>query len=115
MGKITLKRIYETPNPEDGYRILVDRLWARGISKEKAQLDEWMKDLGPSTELRKWFNHQDELFPEFQRKYEEELQTKTKELNHIRELLKQKDVCLVFSARNEKHNQAVVLKEVLER
>ncbi len=114
MKSFILKRIYDEASDEDGYRILIDRLWPRGISKEKAKLDEWDKDLAPSTELRHWFNHQEELFPEFKLKYIEELSPKQKELQRIKDLAKNQQVCLLFGAKNEKYNQAVVIKEVLE-
>lgn len=114
MKTLKIKRAYEEPSEKDGYRVLVDRLWPRGVSKEKAKLDEWIKELGPSTELRKWFGHQPEKFPEFKEKYKEELKEKTEKLNHLKTILKTQNLTLIFSARDEKHNQAVVLKELLE-
>lgn len=114
MKTLKIKRAYEEASEEDEYRVLVDRLWPRGISKEKAKLDEWLKELGPSTELRKWFGHQPELFPEFKQKYKVELKEKTEELSHLKAILKNQNLTLVYSAKDEQHNQAVVLKEVLE-
>lgn len=106
--------MYEDPKEDDGYRILVDRIWPRGVSKEKAHLDEWLKDLGPSNELRKWFGHKPELFKEFSERYEEELEQKKDVLDRIREISEEKKVCLVYGAKDEEHNQAVVIKSVLE-
>lgn len=109
-----LKRIYEEPSENDGYRLLVDRLWPRGISKEKAKIDEWNKEIAPTTELRKWFNHQNELFDEFAKRYQEELQAHSAELNRIKDITQKQQVCILFGAKNETHNQAVVLKSILE-
>ncbi|MEN9447961.1 MAG: hypothetical protein RJA25_1251 [Bacteroidota bacterium] len=110
-----IKRIYETPEAEDGYRVLVDRIWPRGISKDNAALDEWMKDIAPSTELRKWFNHQPELFPEFKRKYKEELKEKKMELNHLKSIAAKKNLTLLYSAKDTQFNQAVVLLDALNK
>lgn len=117
MNTIKIKRIYEAPSELDGYRILVDRLWPRGISKEKAQIDKWAKDIAPSTVLRKEFNHMVDLFDEFKKKYVLELKDKEHKeefLSQIRELLEQKNVTLLFAAKNESVNHAIVLKEWLE-
>lgn len=113
---ITIKRVYEPVNEADGKRVLVDRLWPRGISKEKAKIDEWMKDIAPSNELRKWFNHDPEKFEEFSQKYKEELKEpeKKKELDKLIEMSDGNTVTLVYSAKDEEHNQAVVLKHYLE-
>lgn len=110
---LQLKRAYEPRVPEDGVRILIDRLWPRGVSKEKAALDEWMKDIAPSTELRQWFGHDPERWAEFQRRYQAELSKHTDELDRIRALAKKQTVTLIYSAHDEEHNDAVVLKEVL--
>lgn len=110
---LRLKRVYEPPAPSDGVRILVDRLWPRGVSKEKASLDEWEKDIAPSTELRKWFGHDPARWAEFQRRYRAELQQHADILKHIRALAKTHTVTLVYSAHDEEHNDAVVLKDVL--
>lgn len=115
---VVLKRIYEPASKEDGKRILVDRIWPRGISKDKAQLDLWMKEIAPSTELRKEFNHKPERFEEFKEHYIKELQqTEEKEmaLNQLLEMAKEEKVTLLYGAKDEVHNQAVVLKEVLVR
>jgi uncharacterized protein YeaO (DUF488 family) len=103
VSHLRLKRAYEPAAPEDGMRILVDRLWPRGISKEKASLYEWEKEIAPSTELRQWFGHDPERWTEFQRRYRAEL----------RELAKKQTVTLVYGAHDEKHNDAVVLRDVL--
>jgi uncharacterized protein YeaO (DUF488 family) len=111
---IQIKRIYEDAESSDGYRILVDRLWPRGITKERAHLDEWDKEAAPSTELRKWFGHKPERFDEFSDLYKEELNRKTDELNRIREIAKKQKVTLLFAARDLKINHAAVLLEVLK-
>ncbi len=110
---IKIQRIYDD-RKDDGYRVLVDRLWPRGISKEKANLDDWWKELAPSNDLRKWFNHDEKHWAEFRKKYLAELkENKAK----IKELLRGagKDIVLLYGAKDEKYNQAVVLKEYLER
>ncbi|WLV24304.1 DUF488 family protein [Aciduricibacillus chroicocephali] len=116
---VSVKRIYEEKSAEDGVRILVDRVWPRGVSKEAAALDIWAKDVAPSVELRKWFNHEADQFPEFKRRYKEELKQgdQRKELEELKEVVKQhnKEVTLLYAAKNEKHNQAQVLKEILDR
>lgn len=110
-----IKRIYEKPDKTDGYRILVDRIWPRGISNETAALDEWEKEIAPSTELRKWFGHKPELYPEFKIRYKEELKSYTAILERIKSISKKKPTTLLYSAKDETHNQAVVLLEVLEK
>lgn len=114
---IYLKRIYDESSEDDGVRILVDRLWPRGISKEKANLDEWLKEIAPSTELRKEFNHDPNKFPDFKQKYKEELklEKQREQLKELMEIVKDySNVTLLYAAKDEKYNQAVVLKEVLE-
>jgi len=112
-NRIRLKRSYEPPDASDGQRILIDRLWPRGVSKANAALDEWMKELGPSTELRKWFGHDPPRWEEFQRRYREELRAKPELLTHLRSLARNGVVTLVYSAHDEAHNDAVVLRELL--
>lgn len=114
MKRIILKRVYDEKSANDGYRLLIDRIWPRGVSKEKANLDEWNKELAPSTELRKWFDHKEERFEEFVKRYKKELSEKKEELKRIQDLAKEHQICLLYGAKDEKHNQAVVLKEVLE-
>ena len=113
VSHLRLKRAYEPAAPEDGMRILVDRLWPRGISKEKASLYEWEKEIAPSTELRQWFGHDPERWTEFQRRYRAELRKHVDILDHIRELAKKQTVTLVYGAHDEMHNDAVVLRDVL--
>jgi len=110
---IIIKRIYEPCLPEDGYRVLVDRIWPRGLSKQDARLDEWNRDIAPSTELRKWFDHRAERFAEFSKRYESELQASVKDLLRLKEVTHQQRLCLLYSARNELFNQAVVLQQVI--
>lgn len=112
---IQIKRIYDEPEKQDGYRILVDRLWPRGMTKERAHLDEWNKEVAPSDELRKWFGHKMENFEEFSRKYKAELKDKGEELQRIRELAEDKMVTLLYAARDTEVNHARVLLEVLEK
>ena len=112
-NSIAIKRIYEHPFKTDGYRILVDRLWPRGVSKEEAKLDEWLKDIAPSTELRKWFDHREERFPEFSKKYQAELDSKEDEIERLRSIAKKQQITLLYSAKNEKSNQAIVLCKYL--
>lgn len=115
MGEIRIKRVYEPASPSDGYRVLVDRIWPRGESKEKAALDEWLKDVAPSTELRKWFGHDPAKMKEFTARYEAELDANQDAVQKLRELVASHDVVtLVYSARDEKDNQAVVLQEYLQ-
>lgn len=113
VGNIKLKRAYEAPSDDDGIRILIDRLWPRGVSKEAAALDQWVKEIAPSTELRKWFGHDPARWPEFQLRYTEELQQQSELVRQLRALARQGVITLVFSARDEVHNDAVVLKDFL--
>ncbi len=114
MGGFKLKRIYEAPSKDDGYRVLVDRLWPRGQQKEAAKLDEWNKDIAPSPALRKWFDHQPARFEAFSAQYREELTAKAADLDRLRDTAKAKRVTLLYAAKDEHHNHAVVLKRVLE-
>lgn len=108
---VRIKRIYEAPSSADGYRVLVDRLWPRGVSKQNANLDVWLKEIAPSTKLRTWFGHQEQRWPEFQKRYRAELETNP-EVAVLRELIAENDVVtLMYSARNEDQNQAVVLRD----
>ena len=112
--KIEIKRVYEKPSERDGMRILVDRLWPRGLTKQKAAIDLWLKDIAPSTELRKWFAHDPEKWIEFKKKYLQELKDKEEQISIIKEHLK-KEVTLVYGAKDEEHNEAHVLEELLNR
>lgn len=112
---LRLKRVYEPPSPEDGTRILVDRLWPRGLTKADAAVDRWLKEIAPSTELRRWFGHDPVRWPEFRRRYAKEICQNIAALNEIRELARHKTITLVFGAHDDEHNDAVVLREVLLR
>lgn len=113
MIKINLKRVYEKPEKSDGFRILVDRLWPRGLSKEKAAVDLWLKEIAPSTGLRKWFNHDPEKWDEFQKRYQHELKANKTEVQQLKEEIKKHHVTIVYAARDEIHNDAVVLKDFI--
>lgn len=111
---VKTKRIYDQPKQTDGYRILVDRLWPRGVSKEKANIDLWLKDIAPSSELRTWYSHEREKWPEFKDKYFEELKQKTELIERIRDKARQGRVTLVYGAKDEQFNNAVCLKEFMD-
>lgn len=111
---IRLKRAYEEPAEQDGLRILVERLWPRGVSKEKAAVDLWLKDLAPSTELRKWYGHDLEKWEEFRQRYWSELREKGDLLTLLKHRTTEGTVTFVFAASDEEHNSAVALKEYLE-
>lgn len=112
---IALKRVYDEPEPSDGIRVLIDRLWPRGLSKERARVDVWMKEIAPSNELRKWFGHESGKFAEFHRRYEAELASESSReaLAKLRDMARQGPVTLLFAAHDVEHNNAVVLREVL--
>ena len=112
--RVKLKRAYDKPSDKDGYRILVDRIWPRGASKEKLKIDDWAKDVAPSTELRKWFGHDPDKWDEFKKRYFRELKKKKEIVDRIRAQMKHHFVTFVFSAKDEKFNNAVALKEYLE-
>jgi uncharacterized protein YeaO (DUF488 family) len=112
---VALKRVYEAPAKDDGARILVDRLWPRGVSKAKARLDLWLRDIAPSDKLRGWFAHDPKRWVEFKRRYRAELKGRSGELQPIRDALKKGKVTFLFAAHDEAHNNAVVLKEMIER
>lgn len=113
MGNLKIKRIYDEPSKIDGIRILVDRLWPRGVSKEKAHLDFWFKDIAPSPDLRKWFNHEPNKFKEFSKCYKAELDCVQEKINEVLELLKKNDVTLIYAAKSETINHAIVLKDYI--
>jgi uncharacterized protein YeaO (DUF488 family) len=113
---INQKRIYVGSRRADGYRILVDRVWPRGVSKEQANIAVWLKEIAPSTALRKWFGHDPKRWPEFQKRYRQELRDKPDLISRIKQLEKEhRVVTLLFSARDEERNQAVVLREFLAK
>jgi uncharacterized protein YeaO (DUF488 family) len=110
---VKLKRAYEAPSPEDGKRVLVDRLWPRGVSKAKAAIDHWAKELSPSTELRKWFAHDPARWQEFRRRFSAELRQHPLELGRLRQMAREGPITLIYAAHDEAHNDAVVLRSVL--
>jgi uncharacterized protein YeaO (DUF488 family) len=112
---IRIKRVYEKPAKEDGWRVLVDRLWPRGMKKEAAHLDVWMKDVAPSDALRKWFGHKPEKWKEFQKKYRAELAKKKELISELKKMAKEHGtLTLLFGAKDEEHNEAVVLADALK-
>lgn len=113
---ITLKRIYEPYDKKDGYRVLVDRLWPRGISKERAHLDLWLKGIAPSTELRKWFNHDPKKWSEFQKRYRAEIKANKNDLATLKKIVKEnKTVTVLYGAKDKEHNEAIVLVEIMQK
>ena len=113
MTNIRIKRAYEEPDREDGKRILVDRLWPRGLTKEKARIDLWLKDVAPSTELRKWFAHDPGKWEEFRSRYLEELRRNKEQLSLLRQEAAKSTVTLVYGAKDQQHNEAVILERLL--
>jgi len=111
--EVKIKRVYDKPDKEDGRRVLVDRLWPRGLTKEKANVDLWLKEIAPSTELRKWFGHDPAKWKEFQKRYKQELKRNHEQVLILKEQVKKGTVTLVFGAKDEQHNEALVLKEML--
>lgn len=113
--KVALKRVYEPAVAEDGTRVLVDRLWPRGLTKERAHVDVWLKEIAPGNELRRWFGHDPDKFAEFQRRYTTELANESgkEALSRLRDLMKDGPVTLVFAAHDTEHNNAVVLRDLL--
>ena len=109
------KRIYEPASPADGYRVLIDRLWPRGVSKAEARIDEWARDLAPSTELRRWFAHRPERFEEFRRRYTEELRAQAAHVSELRRRARSGRVTLVYAARDVPHSNAAVLAPLVRR
>lgn len=109
--RFRIKRVYELPDKHDGRRILVDRLWPRGLTKEKASIDLWLKDIAPSTELRKWFDHDPGRWEEFKERYLDELKGNSEQIQLLKQELDTGIVTLVYSAKDEEHNQAVVIQE----
>ncbi len=113
---IKIKRVYEEYSPDDGFRILIDRLWPRGVSKANAHVDLWFKEIAPTDKLRKWFSHDPKKWESFKKKYIDELKENKSSLDKIKNLKKEhKLITLVFSAKDEQHNNAVVLIEILRR
>ena len=112
---IKIKRIYDEPEPGDGVRLLVDRLWPRGLSKEKAAVDHWLKEIAPSDELRRWFGHDPAKWQEFRERYRRELEAQGALLKEISQQARKETVTLLYAAHDEEHNNAVVLKELLAK
>jgi uncharacterized protein YeaO (DUF488 family) len=110
---VRLKRAYEPPAPTDGYRVLIDRLWPRGVARANARVDEWARELAPSTELRRWFGHDPARFAEFRQRYVEELSAQEEKLRELRGRARNTTLTLVYGARDTEHNDAVVLAELL--
>lgn len=110
---IKIKRVYDAVSEDDGTRVLIDRLWPRGLSKDKAKVDLWFKDIAPSDALRKWFGHRDELWKEFQERYKKELKTKKDELTQLKIMEQKGSLTLLYSAKDETKNNAIVLKREL--
>jgi uncharacterized protein YeaO (DUF488 family) len=114
-GIIKLKRAYEEPSAQDGTRVLVDRLWPRGLRKQDAGIDHWFKEIAPSAELRKWFAHDPARWSDFRRRYTAELRRHSEQIEQLRQLARRGTITLVYGARDEEHNDAVVLRDVLAR
>ncbi len=112
-SRVRLKRPYEPPAASDGTRVLIDRLWPRGVRKDAAALDLWLKDIGPSTELRKWFGHEPSRWAEFRRRYADEIEQKPQLLAQLRDIARQGVLTMVYSAHDEQHNDALVLQELI--
>ena len=112
--KVEIKRVYEDPGRADGTRILVDRLWPRGLSKERARVDLWLKDIAPSTELRKWFSHDPSKWTEFQARYRKELKSEADLLDVLKDKAAKGPITLLYGAEDEVHNEAVVLQSLLQ-
>ena len=110
---IQIKRIYDPPAKSDGYRVLVDRLWPRGMKKEAADIDEWAKDLAPSTDLRKWFGHEPRLWSDFERRYTDELKNNDAVKSFAKAHADEATITLLYAAKDEEHNHAIVLKKYL--
>lgn len=111
---VKIKRVYEPYHKQDGRRVLVDRLWPRGLTKRKAHVDLWLKGISPSTELRKWFNHDPVKWPEFQKRYHAELKTNKASISALRDFLSDGSATIVYGAKDEEHNEAVVLQKYIE-
>ena len=111
---LKLKRVYDPPEPDDGQRLLLDRLWPRGLSKDKAHVDRWLKDIAVSDELRRWFGHDPQRWPEFQRRYRQELLAHQDVLRELAEQASRGTITILYAARDDQHNNALVLRQALE-
>ena len=112
---IRLKRIYDKPSKADGRRVLVDRVWPRGLTKKEAQIDDWLKEIAPSTRLRKWFGHDRARWTDFKKRYAAELEGQREEVEQLAQKARRQTVTLLFGAKDVKHNNAVALKENIEK
>jgi uncharacterized protein YeaO (DUF488 family) len=112
---IRLKRVYDKPSKADGRRVLVDRVWPRGLTKKEAQIDDWLKELAPSTRLRKWFGHDPARWSDFKKRYAAELEGQREEVEQLAQKARRQTVTLLFGAKDVKHNNAVALKEHIEK
>jgi uncharacterized protein YeaO (DUF488 family) len=112
--RLRIKRVYDTPGPSDGLRILVDRLWPRGLSRDEAAVDHWLKEVAPSAELRRWFAHQPERWAEFRRRYFEELDRNPEQIAELRKILGRRNATLLFAAKDVEHNNALALRDYLQ-
>lgn len=112
---LLLKRVYDNPESTDGRRVLVDRLWPRGLTKEKAKVDLWLKEIAPSTLLRKWFNHDPKKWEEFQLRYIHELKKNKTNVSELQDLISKGKVTLLYSAKDQKHNEAIVLLKYVQK
>ncbi|PYL44598.1 MAG: hypothetical protein DMF42_00365 [Verrucomicrobia bacterium] len=112
---VRVKRVYDQPAKADGYRVLVDRLWPRGLKKSEARIDEWLREIAPSTALRKWFKHDPDKWKEFKKKYSAELDDHREQVEKLVREARKRTITLLFSARDTEHNNAVALKEYIEQ
>lgn len=112
-ANVQLKRAYDPPKRSDGTRVLVDRIWPRGVKKADAEIQEWMKDIAPSSALRKWFGHDPKKWDEFRNRYRAELKERPEQLEHLRMLARKGPITLIYSARDQKHNNAVALRDLI--
>jgi len=112
---VKAKRVYDSRERGDGYRVLIDRVWPRGISRQQARLDDWARELAPSAELRKWFNHEPQRFEEFRSRYRKELRARREQLDELRGRARKGPVTLLYAARDREHNNAVVLEELVRQ
>jgi len=110
---VRVKRVYEQPEPDDGYRVLVDHMWPRGVSRERARIDRWARELAPSNDLRKWFAHDPQRFPQFQLRYRQELADRRHLIDSLLDVAREGTVTLVYAARDRQHNNAVVLQATI--
>ncbi|MFC5863030.1 DUF488 domain-containing protein [Acidicapsa dinghuensis] len=111
---VNIKRVYSEPDKDDGTRILVDRLWPRGLTKEKAKVDLWLKEVAPSNELRKWFGHDPEKWPRFEKRYRDELKQHSEQIALLKEKIAHGPVTLLYGAKDQEHNEAIVLQKLLQ-